>query len=127
VRHAAHQEDIPCDNWALLGSETSPRGYRYRDPELDQGTAKSIVWKPGRLRLTLAGGGPTVLGVDLTPGVPVSSPVEVTMLIFNGSYGYCVTCSPFDGRDGSDGKTFLGKSCSAPPICIASPSGAFVD
>lgn len=116
---------LSCLNWTLLGREEAPKGYRYKDRELDQAAVKSIVWKPGLLKMVLKGSGPTFLDVDLIPGVPVTIPVEVTFFVFNS--GYCVACGPVAGKDGSDGKTFLGKSCAAPGFCISSPSGAFLD
>ena len=33
----SHSTDLPCGNWRLLGSATSPKGYKYRDSELDDG------------------------------------------------------------------------------------------
>jgi hypothetical protein len=41
--------------------------------------------------------------------------------------GYCVYCDPFEGQDGSDGKTFLGRDCPPRGFCISSASGAFLD
>jgi hypothetical protein len=117
-------ENLPCENWRLTGSEAHPRGYRYTDPELDDGTVQSIAWKTGSIKVKLTGEGPSILSVELTPGVPLSQPVEVTLL--GGGTGHCVRCAPFDGKDGSDGKTFRGKNCPAPDFCISSPSGAFL-
>jgi hypothetical protein len=116
-----------CDNWSLVGSETSPRGYRYKDPELDQSAVRSIVWKAGSLKMVLTGRGPAELNVDLTPGTPLLTPLEVTLFVFSGSYGYCVLCGPSGGFDGSDGKTFRGRNCPGPSFCVMSPSGAFLE
>lgn len=115
-------ENLTCEHWSLLGSEARPKGYRYKGPELSP--ARRIVWKPGQFKIKLAGKPPALLFVDLVPGVPVST-VEVTLL-GNGT-GHCLACGPFNGKDGSDGKTFLGKNCPAPAFCISSPSGAFLD
>jgi len=42
----------------LLGSPTNPKGYKYRDKEVDDGTAKIVVWKPGKLlKAVLQGSG----------------------------------------------------------------------
>lgn len=116
-------EGLPCEHWSLLGSEAKPKGYRYKGSELSP--VKRVVWKPGQIKIQLKGKGPVQLFVELTPGVPVSAPVEVTLL-GNGT-GHCVACEPFNGKDGSDGKTFLGKDCPAPAFCVASPSGAFLE
>lgn len=123
-----HQDFLLCSNWTLLGSETSPKGYRYRDARLDDGAVRTIIWKPGLLKMLLSGRGPTTtLFVHLTPGSPQLM-VEVTLLKFlNDGNGYCVNCPPVDGRDGSDGKIFLGQDCPAPTVCFSSASGAFLD
>jgi hypothetical protein len=31
----------------------------------------------------------------------------------------CMACPPFGGTNGSDGRTFLGRSCAAPGTCGA--------
>jgi hypothetical protein len=113
-----HQEPLVCGNWTLLGSETAPRGYRYRDPELDDGTVRSIVWKRGLLKLLIKGSGATS-GADYA---------EVTLFQYlgPGANGYCVFCQGSDGRDGSDGK-FVGKNCPPQAACISSASGTFLD
>jgi hypothetical protein len=124
-----HQTGLACQNWSILGSDTAPKGYRYRDRELDDGTALSIAWKPGRLKIVLNGKGPTLLTSDLVPGDSILA-VEVTFLTLGApSNGYCVRCEPASGKDGSDGKTFLGNAttCAAPFACFSSPSGAFLD
>jgi hypothetical protein len=126
VGPGVQMDQLPCTNWTLLGRETAPKGYRYKDRELDDATTQVIVWKPGMLKMTLKGNGPSYLGVDLVPGISILS-TEVTLFVYTGSYGYCVRCEPFNGKDGSDGKTFLGKSCAAPTVCFSSPSGAFLD
>jgi hypothetical protein len=87
----------------------------------------AIIWKPGRIKLVLKGKGPTNLDAELVAGAPVAS-FEVTLLSLGGpSLGYCVRCAPVPGKDGGDGKTFLGGDCPAPAECFASPSGAFLD
>jgi hypothetical protein len=112
----AHEVTLPCLNWSLLGSETTANGYRYKDPELDDATVKSIVWKSGYLKITMRGRGPTVLGADLAEGVALGA-AEAQLL--GPSSGFCVRCTPIEGKDGADGKIFLGKeaTCPAPPAC----------
>jgi hypothetical protein len=110
----SHQTDLPCQNWTALGSATSPKGYRYNDTTLAAGTARLVLWKLGQLKATLLGRGTGTLDFDLQPSVSQGS----TTVLFQSPAGdLCALCPPFAGKDGSDGKTFLGKSCSAPPSC----------
>jgi DNA-binding beta-propeller fold protein YncE len=120
---------LPCQNWTLLGSIASPKGYKYKDPELDDGTAKSVTWKARRLKATLSGKGPTTLGYDLQFGVDEAA---VATRFSSGAVIICLECAAFNGKNGSDGKQFLGKTptCPAPATCAAapgSPSGAFLE
>jgi hypothetical protein len=81
---------------------------------LDDGTAKIVVWKDGKLLKTvLQGKGPTNLDYDLQLDV---SQGAVAATFTSGATRVCVLCAP-DGKDGSDAKTFLGKNCVAPPTC----------
>ncbi len=111
-----HTTDLPCQNWVLLGSASSPKGYKYGDPELDDGTAKKVIWKNGsQLKATLFGKGPTTLDYDLQTGI-VQSPVA---LRFDSQAGpICLACAGVAGKDGSDGKNFQGKDCAAPAACL---------
>jgi hypothetical protein len=105
---------LPCQNWSLIGSASNPKGYRYKDKELDDSTAKVIVWKDGKLLKTvLQGTGPTNLDYELL-GVPQGT---VAATFTSGNARVCVVCPPFNGKDGSDAKKFLGKNCIAPPTC----------
>jgi DNA-binding beta-propeller fold protein YncE len=111
----AHQTDLPCGNWRLLGSAAQPRGYRYRDPELDDGTVKLIVWKTGRrLKVVLQGKGPSTLDYDLQSGIPQGS---VTAVLQSGATSLCGRCLGGAGVDGTDGRRFRGRNCAAPPAC----------
>ena len=111
----SHSTPLPCQNWSLLGSSTNPKGYKYSDAELDQGTAKKVIWKNGsQLKATLKGSGPSTLDFDLQLGLSAGS---VAAVLTNGSNALCASCLPANGRDGSDGRTFLGKDCPAPPSC----------
>jgi hypothetical protein len=110
----SHSTDLPCENWKLIGKASNPKGYLYRDRELDDGTAKIVVWKDGKLLKTvLQGKGPTNLDYDLQLDV---SQGAVAATFTSGATRVCVLCAP-DGKDGSDAKTFLGKNCVAPPTC----------
>jgi DNA-binding beta-propeller fold protein YncE len=111
----AHTAPLPCHQWKLLGSEIAPRGYRYREPEDDEGTVRSGKWTPGGLSFKLLGG-VIPLDFDLVPGVPQGT-VRATFTA--GTRTVCLSCVASAGRDGSDGKTFLARSdgCLAPPTC----------
>lgn len=109
------QEFLPCQNWTQLGSASNPKGYRYKDKELDDGTAKVVVWKDGKaLKAVLRGKGTTNLDYDLQLGM--SQGTVAATLASGGSY-VCVVCGPYKEKDGSDAKKFLGKNCAAPPTC----------
>ncbi len=111
----SHSSDLPCQNWELIGSETNPKGYKYKDRELDDGTAKVVVWKDGnQLKAILQGKGTSVLDYDLQVGV---SQDTVAAVFEYGGAQICMTCPPLDDNDGSDGKKFYGRECAAPPTC----------
>ncbi|MBX3024472.1 hypothetical protein KF840_06130 [bacterium] len=111
----AHLTGLPCGNWRLIGSAAHPKGYRYRDPELDDGTVKLVVWKTGRrLKVVLLGRGPSTLDYDLQVGVPQGT---VTAVLRSGGTSLCGACGPAAGADGSDGRRFTGRACAAPGAC----------
>jgi YVTN family beta-propeller protein len=110
----SHTTGLPCQNWTLIGTITSPKGYKYSDPELNDGTAKTALWKSQNLKVTLLGKGPTALLYDLQPGVS-QDPVGVHFSTLGNSF--CMQCNGSSGKNGSDGRTFLGKDCSAPVVC----------
>jgi len=111
----SHSTDLPCQNWTLIGSTTNPRGYKYRDSELDDGTAKTVIWKNGsQLKALLKGSGPSTLDYDLQVAV---SEGTVGSVFTAGSSLLCSSCPGYNGKDGSDGRTFQGKNCAAPPSC----------
>ena len=110
-----HATDLPCQNWDVIGSFSSPKGYKYSDPELDDGTAKKVIWKTGKqLKALLFGKGPTTLAYDLQASVSQGT-VQVKFL--STSVGLCLSCGGAPGKDGSDAKTFQGKDCPAPVAC----------
>ncbi|HSQ00606.1 MAG TPA: hypothetical protein VL049_25565 [Candidatus Dormibacteraeota bacterium] len=107
--------NLPCQNWSLLGSPTSPKGYKYSDPELDDGTAKKVLWKNGKqLKASLFGKGPTTLAYDLQIGV---SQGDVAVKFVSVSVEVCMACPGLPFKDGSDGRTFLAKDCPPPAAC----------
>ncbi|MGH7785786.1 MAG: hypothetical protein ACRERC_02910 [Candidatus Binatia bacterium] len=112
----AHGTDLPCGNWTLLGTPTTPKGYKYKDKELDDGTAKIVVWKSGKqLKAVLKGkGGLSTLDYDLQLGVPQGT---VAAVFQSGGTTLCSLCAASNGRNGSDGKQFAGKDCPAPVAC----------
>ena len=110
-----HTADLPCQNWDVIGSFASPKGYKYSDPELDDGTAKKVIWKTGKqLKALLFGKGPTTLGYDLQTGV---SQGTVQAKFVSESVGLCMSCTGLPGKDGSDAAMFQGKDCPAPVAC----------
>jgi YVTN family beta-propeller protein len=112
-----HNTGLPCQNWSLIGSPTNPRGYRYRDAELDDGTVRTMTWKAGRLlKATLKGNGISQLDYDLEIGTAEG---EVAIALDNGLTRLCASCAAANGRDGSDGRQFQGRSCPAPAVCPA--------
>jgi hypothetical protein len=111
-----HRANLPCQNWTLLGTQTAPKGYRYRDRELDDGTVKTALWKYGKLKLVAQGKGIFFLGYDLVSSVSQNT-IDAVLVTDGGNV--CMACPPFGGTDGSDGRTFLGRSCAAPGTCGA--------
>jgi hypothetical protein len=103
---------LPCANWAALGSDTNPRGYRYKDRELGDGPCKLAIVKDGRLAKAVCTGrgAATTLDYDLMEGI---SEDVITMTFTIGSLKYCTAFPAFNGKDGSNGRKFLGKN--APP------------
>jgi hypothetical protein len=111
----SHSTDLPCENWKLIGNTSNPKGYKYKDKELDDGTAKLVLWKDGKLlKAVLQGKGPTNLDYDLQLGIPQGT---VAATFTSGTSRVCVVCGPDNGKDGSDAKKFQGKNCAAPPSC----------
>lgn len=111
----SHSTALPCENWKILGKEASPVGYKYSDGGLLTSTARTITWKAGsQLKAVLKGKGPSNLDYDLQLGV---SQGTVAATLSTVSDRTCVVCPAVNGKDGSDGKRFLGKDCTAPPAC----------
>jgi DNA-binding beta-propeller fold protein YncE/mono/diheme cytochrome c family protein len=111
----SHSTDLPCGNWRLIGSPGSPKGYKYKDQELNDGTAKTVLWKGGKLlKAVLQGKGVTTLDYDLQLGVGQGT---VAATLESGGTKLCSVCAPSNGKDGADGKKFLGKGCPAPVAC----------
>ena len=124
--NSSEEADLPCQNWFLIGSPTSPKGYKYKDPEQNEGTTKTATWKARQLKATLTGKGPASLDYDLQMNVD-EAPIGARFQ--SGDVVICMECTAHNGKNGSDGKQFLGKTltCPAPTGCVSSPSGAFLD
>jgi DNA-binding beta-propeller fold protein YncE len=111
----SHTANLPCQNWSLIGSASNPKGYKYRDSELNDGTVKTAIWKNGsQLKATLQGKGASTLDYDLQVGVSQGS---VAATFSNGATTLCASFPPYNGKDGSDGRSFLSKNAPAPPSC----------
>jgi hypothetical protein len=110
---------LPCENWTPLGSDNNPKGFRYRDKELDQGPCKSALIKDGRLvKASCFGKGAADFTYDLMPGVDEGI---VNVVLIAGSAKYCTAFDDTNGRDGSDGRQFLGRDAPAPEVCPTPP------
>jgi hypothetical protein len=98
---ASFTQTLPCANWAQ-----TPRGYRYVDPELDDGACRLVDFSPARTtaRAVCAGSGPSVLGYDIEPGQE-EAPVVVRLTL--GATSYCTVFGGTVKNDGSDGQKFL--------------------
>ena len=107
----SHTTDLPCQNWFIFGS-----GYKYRDLEQNEGTTRTVTWRAGQLKATLTGAGPTTLDYDLQVGVDEA---PVTARFSSAPVTICLECTGFNGKNGSDGKQFLGRkpTCPAPAGC----------
>ena len=109
-----HRSPLPCQNWTPVGSASSPKGWRYKDRELDDGTVSSAQWRNGKLTLSLRGKGPFFLNYDLVAGVSE----DVVDAVFATAAGnLCMACPASGGQDGSNGEDFDAKDCTAPTAC----------
>jgi subtilisin family serine protease len=113
----SYSQSLPCDNWTLIGSATSPKGYKYRDQELDEGACKLVLLKDGLLMKALCQGkGPTTdLDYDLQEG-QAQEPVSV-VLTTGAANTYCAEFGGEVKKDGTDGRSFAAKEAGAPGGC----------
>lgn len=114
---------LPCGNWSVNGAGNT---YRYKDTS--GATCKIVIIKGGRLNKAVCKG--TQVSYDLTNVNQLS--VDVVLRAGSAPRRWCTTFSSGQGctivKNGSDGKKYLAKNCiSAPVLCGASPSGAFLD
>ena len=112
---------LVCDNWTVNGAGNL---FKYKDSS--GGSCTVVLVKNGKLVKAVCKG--TQVDYDLN-----AAEVSVDVVLRSGpSNRYCTNYSAVSGcttvKDGSDGKTYLAKNCTAAPaVCGASPSGAFVD
>lgn len=109
-------QSLPAANWTLIGTASSPKGYKYKDRELDDGPCKTVVIKAGKsAKASCTGRGPSVLDYDLTGATEEPVDVELTT-----GADAVVLCARFGGeiqKDGSDARSFKAKKASAPAAC----------
>ncbi|MFQ5667939.1 MAG: hypothetical protein ACE5I7_16110 [Candidatus Binatia bacterium] len=112
---------LPCENWSALGLGEKPRGYRYKDPELDQGPCRLVLIRDGkRMKAVCRGSGAaTDFLYDLSEG---SDQGSVNVVLTTGVRDHCTAFSAFNGKTGADGKRFLGKNASPPSACAIPPA-----
>jgi hypothetical protein len=113
----SYSQLLPCDNWTLVGTATSPKGYKYRDMRLDEGACKLVLLKDGLLIKALCQGkGPTTdLDYDLQEG-QAQAPVSV-VLTTGTANTYCAEFGGEVKKDGSDGKSFAARGAGPPAGC----------
>jgi len=123
--------DLPCQNWSALdgiASNLLRRGYLYRDKELDDGPCRLVSVKGVKqVQADCRGKGATSdFLYDLTEGTDEGM---VNVVLTMGLMKYCTAFDDHRGKDGSDGRKFLGRRAPAPSSCQAppSPSAAFLD
>ena len=114
-----HVTPLPCQNWRLIGNPENPRGYRYDDRQLDDGTVRSIVWQQGKmLKIVLSGKGPTNLDYDLRPG---DDEGLVFATLRTGLVQTCVACTAEPPNNGILGLRYRGYDCAVPTTCPEAP------
>jgi hypothetical protein len=120
---------LPCENWLPMPPNLDPSGYKYKDRLRAAGPCKSVTIKDGsRVKASCSGRpGVATFPYDLTLGTDEGI---VRVVLTTGLIRYCGAFDDFNGRNGSDGKRFVGKDAPAPgscPVPGGSPSPAFVD
>lgn len=107
--------DLPCHRWSASGDELR-RTYQYKDPKLFDGPCKFIRINAGRkVRARCIGGSPAAaLEYDLETGTAESS---VRAVLAMGNRTFCSDVPAFKGKNGADGKLFVGKGGSPGQSC----------
>jgi len=124
----SHTTPLPCANWTILGPDPgfgqSPKGYKYLDKELDDGTCKLVLIKHRTLvKAVCQGKGPTDLDYNLEPG-HTESPVDVVITTGSDSRRYCAAFAGRIKRNGADAKSFVATDAPAPAVCLGGPPPA---
>ncbi len=113
---------LPCENWQAIGNPASPKGYKYKDREQDQGPCKTVEVKKGKyLKAACTGKNPnSPLTYDLT----ASGEGRVGVVLSTGSS--IAYCAEFQGSTGTvirdDETLFRAKDAPAPAGCPMPPS-----
>jgi hypothetical protein len=115
----SHTTNLPCENWRRIGPDpgtgNAPKGYKYTDKKLDDGTCKAVMIRNGQLVKALCfGRGPTNLDYDLQVEQP-QAPVDVVLT--TGTQRHCLQFGGKIKKDGTNGKTFKAANASAPQPC----------
>jgi cytochrome c553 len=118
----SHTTDLPCVNWTRMGKNPGagsvPKGYRYTDKELNNGTCKVVMIKHGKLVKALCIGKGTDLNYNLQAG-QLQAPVKVVLT--TGRRRHCMQFGLQSGarirKDGTNGKAFKATKASAPQSC----------
>jgi hypothetical protein len=108
---------LPAGNWRIIGSESALRGWRYRDPEQDDGPCKVVLIRDGRVVKVLCSGKVSAFPYDLVQGVDEG---KLGVVLTTGTRGYCFELDAFNAKNGADGRLFLGKNAPAPAACPGS-------
>lgn len=108
--------DLPCENWSTLGKLGKLTfGYRYRDRLRASGPCSDIKLLGTKLLKAICDSkGVAAFGYDLTEGVDEG---VVSGVLATATMKYCASFDDHKGKNGSDGKKFLGKSQPAPLSC----------
>jgi cysteine-rich repeat protein len=108
---------LPCANWKAVGPDTNPRGFVYVDSDQSEGPCKRVTVSNGKGLKATCSGKNDPLGYDLVPGVDEGT--VGALLRVGPTDRWCGSADATSGRDGSDGRTFLGKRAPAPASCPA--------
>jgi DNA-binding beta-propeller fold protein YncE len=114
----SYQAPLFCHRWRLLGTEASPRGYKYSDTRRQEGSVKNVRWTAGRsIQIGAGASAAFPISYDLQAGVDQGI-VDVELV--TGADRLCLRCRDFDFV-GGPGKVFRGKNsqleCFFPSAC----------
>jgi hypothetical protein len=109
-------QDLPCENWSIMGTSERSKGYRYRDRAGLLGPCRKVrIHKRGQVSALCKGSELAGVDYDLRVGEG-QSPVEIRL-----TTGSSITyCAEFGGellQDGTDGRSFRARDAPAPSSC----------